>query len=146
MNESGKKPDFPYERFAVWLQDAITVGEIVNQLMDAAKVQEPVHMTFAEYDLLTALRQKDLGQHPILDALAKLSLPAEYPALSIDEIQTIWNLLTVHIVSDEQYAALQESLTIFLNNAHPTGAMLLSNIAGCFGPALAPKESWDSTL
>lgn len=138
---------FPYERFAAWLQDAMTAGKIVMKLMIAAGPEcHIVDIEPAERELLAAVYQKEAENHPILGVLAgQLASRSFYPPLSLDQIQAIWNILMEHIVADEQYAAMRKSLTTFLNT-HPTSETLLMDIAGCFGPASAPREQWYCVL
>lgn len=79
----------------------MTAGGMVNKLVDAEKSGERAHMTADEQVLLIAAQQEVKWGHPTLQALARLSLPAEYPDFSKDQIPVLWLVLSAHIVLDE---------------------------------------------
>lgn len=136
---------FPYEQFAVWLQDAMTAGKVVMKLMIAAGPERQiVDVTPTERELLADVHT-EVGQYPTMERLAGLASRSSYPVLSVDQIQAIWNVLTAHLASDERYAGMRESFTIFLD-AHPTAGILLMDTVSCFCPTLAPRGWWRCAL
>ena len=131
---------FPYEEFTLWVQDAITVGNIVNKLRTAE--QEAATITLQEHALILAVRGEIHTQSfATIEALVLLPVDSAYPLLPEDEMQIVWNVLTEYLTAGAHYLPLRELLEGFLR-ANPAVGQLLANMAGCFGPALAPREAW----
>jgi hypothetical protein len=141
---------FPWHPFQLWLREGIFAGFILNKLMIASWPQEKrpfAPMVFPEeVELLGKIfywaRAHGLEKVPF-ELLSALSPGSDYPALSDQDVRSLWRAVTEYGVSNERYHGLHAQLRDHLTAAPDLDSAIRDGMDALWrsiGPALDPDR------
>lgn len=135
---------FPWEDFSLWLKEGIVAATIVNKFMlvlwkkRLRPSTQSLSVQAEELDLLRRTRSVVTPKHhAVLDMVyGVLTKSSVYQSIPEDKIQSLWDALREYATNDQRFNSLKDQLTVFLK-VSPDGAVLMKNIWGSLGPAVA---------